>query len=321
MERKSKQSTFGVWIGKWGIVIGLFIVGIIVLAVAAYLKSTQQPDILVGVITGIGGSLVTAAIVDFVLMISTIKDYALLMVNNAYTSEFLQEKGKGHLQVLRKRVTDALLREHYSNFDEDFLRDLDGDLLTHVMADYYIEKYAVTVHFHFDDIRVYKTIIKTIKCVKLDDGVVDIRLISSRTMIDIPMETIFSVTECKVNKKDVPVQCKSEPTKGSIYNIRHYTDDKYSMTEDSIVLDNTTELILPISDKNSTIRVSRLCRYFELDYIYTGDKNVRLSGSAFCPDAKNKVYIELLHPKHLKITVDGYMLRGDGVALYFQEVV
>jgi hypothetical protein len=293
------------------------------------LKSKGFSDLAINASSSIGSILLTAGIIDLVLSISTIKKYINDVLNKSYEVCNLLKLYHEVLKKLRRDITVSILRKHFLiDEDDKFLNELSDSALSIVLLECYIKEYEVEIYFSFEGSYIKKRIVKRINYVNAGSRATKIEPIDTKYMIDIPGETIFNISECKVNGEPFVVETGREPvTDGShgIYNIKCFCDFSYEIAKAKdkdkrdVWVEFTTDLLLPRDDIKSTIALRNPCEKFKIDYFYEpdGKNEVQLSGNVFCYDTKTKLKKSSSN-HHLQMRVDGSMLPGEGAIVYFQ---
>jgi hypothetical protein len=310
---------------KW--IVSLFIlVGIILTLLSVFLNSKSAPEIWVSITSALAGSLFAVGLVDFIISFSTVNEYINKMVNCMHEVEYLEKLDSQELEKLRNNVIAVILKKN--NIDDLFLLETEKKTLQDLVSkDYYIDSHEIEVYFSFntDKSFICKTIITRANYIKTKKGSVSIRPIRSKIMIDISGQEIYKVKECAVNKKRYEIKTTHENISSGVYNTRYTNAFVHEINENehTAYVEYTVELLLPLSDQKTTFVLDCLCKKMRVDYYFlpSGDRKVTLSGNAFCADAKRKVARRYPHENHFQIEVEGSMLRGEGIALYYQPVV
>ena len=306
----------------------LFILGgIVFMLISGILSSKSVPEIWVSLSAAFGGSLFAIGLVDFIVSFSTVKEYIKTVVESMYDIEYLEKLDTRKLEKLRDDATIVILRKNFeNNADDQFLLEMNRNTLKDIVSNYYIDDYEIEVYFNYDDTKTYvhKKIITRAKYIKTIQGAVAIRPIRSKNMIDIPSKEIYAIKECSVNKNNYIVQNTLVKINSGVYNVRLDNDFEYIIAENESIacVEHTVEMLLPSDDHKTTFVLSCLCKKMRVDYYFLprDEQKVRIDGNAFCADATNKVNRRFPNENHFQIEIDGSVLRGEGVVLYYQPM-
>jgi hypothetical protein len=291
----------------------------------------------------LSGSCFTIGLLELVMSISTVKNYIRTSIDHMYQESFLNNLDENKLMEIREKATTVLLKKHFriEKAGDKFLEELNQSILGDVLSDYYLKNYEIDVCFQFDDDPRYitKVIQTSAEYAKTTSNCIEIEPFKSKKMITIPSrEDIYKINKLSVNGIEIDKGSyeKNTTKKDSgdpLFPVIYKNDYRIPIAKDRMIftVEQEVALLLPDNDPKTTFILNCPCEKMKVDYrfMHKNNERVKLDGSAFCSkriqkkgeETKKESKISRSSSENkLTIRVNGSMLRGEGVVLFYQKL-
>lgn len=306
--------------------------GVILIIIAA---AIPLPGWLSVVFSSIGTTLLTIFVVSVIHESKSLSDYFTSRITDVIVGEdYLHKLNEDSLKALRSRANKALAQRSSVESDNDFINVMQNEIDS-FMISCYIVKQKIDVVLKEDPNRKdhYRKIVhREIQYMNPTGKPYTIKYLPTVRMKSIKgagNEELFSIidfkiledNEAKLHCSDLVFDANAAASATSLYDIKISCPKTHTFLKRCTVICETSRLISK-DDRSYTHRVNLPHKELEATYHYTGANDIRLAGSGFCNNYKEKVSVNLTHEnRRLTISMKECILPGDGIVIHFHELI
>ncbi len=284
------------------------------------LKPDVFENVIVPAFSNIAITLIVLGIGSLLIEIYGYASYFRVRLAEVFTDEkIVNLLNDEYKKDLKANLTKSLYNPNTDDSKE--ILNLFDQKLTNILETYYYDSYDISVEMESIDKKYLKKTITRIAVLReinetVHNSLSNFLSVSCKKIQDDNMQP-FELLHVKINKKEVSAYHR-EKTENEL---SHYDETFSYVFDKDIEIKNQIEIevqyatIVPLNDRNYTIRIDKLCKDFEIKFFFnskefdvgaTGFKFATTKDSSF----KYKRYDNMMHAKS-----NGWLLPGEGVVI------